>query len=137
MLTALHREACAELPACTLFLPPEPALMKVSRNSIQPVGLRLSQANQSCTAVTNQSGYFNQDSALWANQTTRIWSSHLRETDHSRTMGRDFCPCKNEAGALAGWLSWWEHHSPYVMVVGSTLSQGTYKNQPMLRAQPR
>ena len=58
---------CTELPACTVFLPSEPALQRSSWVLSQPEGLKLSPSNQNCTSLTNQSGSIltNQNSAFW------------------------------------------------------------------------
>ena len=94
--TALHREACAGLPACTVFLSPEPALKKVSWNPISTDRIEHFPFNQNCTDPTNHSSSIltNHDSVFWINQTARLWCPHLYEARPIRDQGRDFCSYK-------------------------------------------
>ena len=94
MHTALKEEAYSKLPACTVFLPSEPTLIK--EILFQPVGLRLSPFNQSYTAISpsaflstnqNDSILINQYSAFLTTQTLRIWNLHLHEDGHIRNQG--------------------------------------------------
>lgn len=82
MQSALKGEACSELPACIVFLLPEPALIE------ELLELHFNQfpssTNQSGSILTNQdSGFF-----FWTSQTWRIWSPHLHEERPIRDQGQ-------------------------------------------------
>ena len=92
--TTRQGEAYTELPACTVFLPSEPAFYKgVLGILFQPIGLRLSLPTQTCAAPVNQYGSIltNQDRAIRTKQQESGVLIRMR-TDQSGTRVGDFCP---------------------------------------------
>ena len=113
---SLHWTAslCPELPASTVFLPSEPALIKGAPGILfQTIWLSLSPSNWSYAAISpstsslaNQSGFIltYQDSAFWTNQTARTWSPQLHKVEPIRDQVRDFCLYKSvRSGSESTW----------------------------------
>lgn len=73
---ALLKEACAELPALTVFLPPETG---VSGILFQPTGLRFPPSNWRELRSSHQSEQLNSNGVFWTIQTVRIWSPRVHE----------------------------------------------------------
>lgn len=89
----LPGEACNKFPACTVFLPTEPTLLRSSwnciltnRTEIFPTQLEL--CSYSLIRIyADQSEQLHSTSAFWANQTVKIWSPYLHEDGTNRVQG--------------------------------------------------
>lgn len=92
--TALHREACTELPGRTAFLPSAPALIKEFLKSYLTNKTEAFSVHQSCPAVvpvnifTNQSEQLHSDQSrkcLFNQSTACIWSPQTNQGPEAGT----------------------------------------------------